>query len=65
MVLTCQRMHAISGRLRLRVPAMRGQAELAHQLETFLGDQDGIVSVRTVPVCGSLVVTYDPGPVDH
>ena len=57
MVLTCQMMHAISGRLRLRVPAMRWQAELADQLEAFLGDQDGIASVRTVPVCGSLVVT--------
>jgi len=60
MVLTCQMMHAISGRIRLRVPAMRGQAELADQLETVLGDQDGIASVRTVPVCGSLVMTYDP-----
>ena len=60
MVLTCQMMHAIAGRLRLRVPAMRWHAELAHQLETFLSDQDGITSVRTVPVCGGLVVTYDP-----
>jgi len=59
MVLTCRMIHAISGRIRLRVPAMRWHADLADQLETFLGDQDGIASVRTVPVCGSLVVTYD------
>lgn len=59
MVLRCRTLHTISGRTRFRVPALTWRAELAPQLETYLGDQDGIVSIRTVPVCGSVVVTYD------
>lgn len=60
MTIQCHKVHAITGRTRLRVPAMAWHAELAQQLETYLGDQAGVATVRTVPVCGSVVVTYDP-----
>jgi heavy metal translocating P-type ATPase len=60
MVLECHTIHAIPGRTRLRVQAMRWHAALAKQLEAFLSDQDGVESVRTVAVCGSVAVTHDP-----
>jgi Cu2+-exporting ATPase len=55
----CRIVHAISGRTRLRVPALKAHAGLAAQIEVYLQEQPGITSVYTTAVCESVVITHD------
>jgi Ca2+-transporting ATPase len=59
MVIRCHPVHAIRGRVRLRVEDAK-VFELAPALEAFLGDQPGIREIRLNRSCRSIVIAYDP-----
>src|SRR5919199_2060319 len=52
--------HAIHGRLRLRVECPQIFDGLSRVGESFLRDQPGIQEVRLNPGCRSVVLTYNP-----
>jgi hypothetical protein len=54
-------LHSIDGRTRLRVPAQAGEAPYFAALADSLVALDGVVSVRTRPLIGSVLVIHD-GP---
>lgn len=51
--------HHLLGRVRLRVPQLKGDAALVG-LASALARRAGIHSVRAAPACASLSVEYDP-----
>jgi hypothetical protein len=55
--------HSIPGRVRLRVPALKTNSDLARRLQR-LSAQAGITEVTVAPVCHSVTVMHDPGAVD-
>ena len=52
--------HAIRGRVRLRVPALKTSPGLAEPLERLLRDQPGVTDVSVNDWCYSVTVTCDP-----
>ncbi|WP_058555134.1 cation-translocating P-type ATPase [Thiohalocapsa sp. ML1] len=56
--------HSIPGRLRLGVPALRQDRQLADAIRTALGGMDGVVLVRINPACGSLLVGWRQADAD-
>ena len=52
--------HAISGRVRLRVPALKTSPALAEPLQRLLRDQPGVADVSVNDWCSSVTVTCDP-----
>jgi copper chaperone CopZ len=54
-------MHSIPGRLRVKIPAIKGHPEKAKTVQALLRDLDGIESIRANTVTGSVVVKYEPG----
>ncbi|HTU02803.1 MAG TPA: hypothetical protein VMG58_13335 [Candidatus Sulfotelmatobacter sp.] len=56
-----QLLHAIPGRIRLRLPALHGNPALAEQLRGGLGLVPGILAAEASPFTGSLLIVYDPG----
>ncbi len=52
--------HAIRGRVRLRVPTLKTFPGLAQPLERVLRDQPGVTDVSVNDWCYSVTVTYDP-----
>jgi hypothetical protein len=50
--------HAISGRLRLRLPRLRNDPTYASQIEDRVKELDFITSVRVNPLANSLIITY-------
>lgn len=53
--------HAIDGRLRLKVPSVKGSPSKAAQLENQLRSlNEGIERVVVSPTTGSVLITYDP-----
>jgi len=53
--------HAIPGRVRLRVPALAIRPRLVKPLEVFLSDQPGVTGVSVNQACCSVTVTYEAG----
>jgi hypothetical protein len=56
----CQLVHAIPGRLRIRV-ASSAAFDRAATLQAYLEGQPGILSVRLNPACRCVILTHDPG----
>lgn len=53
--------HAIPGRIRLRIPRLRYDPEYARRLEILLqADSSLVTTVRLKPAAASIAVTYDP-----
>jgi hypothetical protein len=52
--------HAIPGRVRLRIPGIKGQAEMAREVERQLAGLAVVRRVAVSPVTGSVLVIYDP-----
>jgi heavy metal translocating P-type ATPase len=52
--------HSLPGRLRVRIPALSGDAELAESFRGFLLAQAGVHTVRVNRWCASVVIGYDP-----
>jgi Cu2+-exporting ATPase len=61
MALDCTIAHAVPGRVRLRVPAVRTDAAVAGALERALDQRDGVERVRLNRTCASVVVRHDTG----
>jgi cation transport ATPase len=60
MTARCRVVHAIRGRLRIRVDLPQIFAGLSGACEAFLRDQPGIQEVRLNPGCRSVVLSYNP-----
>ncbi len=54
----CQIVHATPGRLRIRIPRLRDDADYASRLEWLMGTLNGVIAVRVNPKARSLVVHY-------
>jgi hypothetical protein len=54
-------MHSVPGRLRIKIPAIKGHPEKAETVQALLKDLDGILSIRANTVTGSIVIRYEPG----
>jgi len=50
--------HHIPGRLRIRVPAAKGQEELLRELSSAIAKAPGISEVEYNPVTGSILIQY-------
>ena len=55
-----QYVHHVPGRLRIRVPSVKGNIAEANSLEKRIRAQHGIKSVQTNPLTGSVLIHYDP-----
>ena len=53
--------HAINGRVRVRVPAVRGSSGMADAVTAQLSALDGVNRVHTNQIAGSVVVHYTRG----
>ena len=51
--------HAIDGRLRLKVTKIRRNIAAAHMLEESLRSIDGVKKVKVTPLTGSVLIEYD------
>jgi cation transport ATPase len=60
MSIRCSVVHAVDGRVRLRVSLLKSAADLGDRLAGYLEDQPGIIQVRVNRDCASLVITHDP-----
>jgi hypothetical protein len=60
MPLKCQVVHAVSNRVRLRVPAIKAEPQLGLSLEAYLEGRPELSSARVSKNCASVTVTYDP-----
>jgi copper chaperone CopZ len=52
-------LHNVPGRLRVKIPSVKGQPEKAQSVQTLLKDMEGIESISPNTVTGSVVVKYD------
>jgi len=52
--------HSIPGRVRLRVPTLKANPDLARGLQGLLSAQTGVIEVSVAPVCRSVTVVHDP-----
>jgi hypothetical protein len=52
--------HAIPGRIRLRIPAIKGKSDLLHEVQRQLSALPVIRHVDVNPVTASVLVLYDP-----
>jgi Heavy metal associated domain 2 len=52
--------HHVPGRLRVRVPKVKGNSAEASLLERRIRAQRGVKNVQTSPLTGSVLVHYDP-----
>jgi hypothetical protein len=52
--------HMLNGRLRIKVPEVKGLPMKAVELEGALWNIDGIIFVRANPTTGNVLVRYDP-----
>jgi hypothetical protein len=55
--------HTISGRMRLYAPVLRGNPSLGEHLVVELGKADGITTIETSPVTGTVMIEFTSGKV--
>jgi hypothetical protein len=51
--------HQVPGRIRMKVPSAKGNAELLQQISDTFGVIPGIEQISVNPVTGSIVIEYD------
>ena len=56
-----QVVHFLPGRVRVKLPGLRGNTALAREVQHTLVAIDGIQHVEVSPITGSVLVLYDPG----
>lgn len=54
-----QYVHHLPGRLRVKCPCLKGNANSTEMVKQLLGAEDGIVSCEVNPITGSVLVRYD------
>jgi copper chaperone CopZ len=52
-------LHDVPGRLRIKTPFIKGNENLAKHVKRFLEQINGITSITTNPLTGSIIMTYD------
>lgn len=52
--------HALEGRLRVRIPMLKGAMRRARELEARLGQLPGVEQASANPTTGSLLILYLP-----
>ena len=57
--------HATPGRLRIKVPQVRGSQEIARKVERILNNLDGVSSITANPLTGNVLVLFDPEVMTH
>ena len=57
--------HALEGRLRIKVPEVRGASATARDIETRLGSLPGVDEATANPITGNVLVLYDPRRITH
>jgi len=55
--------HAIEGRLRIKVPEVKGSPVRARQIEDLFREVEGVHEVRANPITGNVLLLHDPGRV--
>jgi hypothetical protein len=58
-------MHSLEGRLRIKIPQVKGAAEKALEVERHLRRLTGVESVSANPVTGSVLILYNPRLTDQ
>jgi hypothetical protein len=56
--------HNVPGRLRVKMPILKGRPAGISAIEELLFDLEGIEQIKTNPLTGSVVVNYDPERID-
>lgn len=51
--------HNVPGRLRVKIPAIKGAPDRARTIQRVLSEIEGVISIRANMLTGSLVVKYD------
>ncbi len=62
---TTEYIHAIEGRLRIKVAALKRSPDHARRLEESLREREGIQRVQANPITGNLLVHYAPQTIDQ
>lgn len=57
--------HQVPGRIRMKIPAAKGNPELLEQIKQTFGGLPGIEGIEVNPVTGSVVLNYDVGRHDE
>lgn len=57
--------HALNGRLRIKIPELKGNSLRAQEIENQFNLMTGMQQVSANPVTGSLLFTYDPQLLRH
>jgi hypothetical protein len=52
--------HAINGRMRIKVPEVKRSVEFARRIEGWFRSFEGIREVRANPVTGNVLILHDP-----
>jgi hypothetical protein len=52
--------HAINGRMRVKVPEVKRSIKFARRIEQWLASMDGVEEVRANPVTGNVLILHDP-----
>jgi copper chaperone CopZ len=52
--------HAINGRMRVKVPEVKRSVKFARRIEGWLGSMEGVREVRANPVTGNVLILHDP-----
>jgi copper chaperone CopZ len=52
--------HALEGRLRIKIPAVKGAAGQAKEVERHLGQFAGVEHVSANPITGNALILYNP-----
>jgi len=56
--------HNVPGRLRVKIPTLKGRPARIRAVEDLLMILDGAENVKTNPLTGSVVVNYDPDQIN-
>jgi hypothetical protein len=56
--------HNVPGRLRVKMPILKGRPAGINAVEDLLFNLDGIKQIKTNPLTGSVVIHYDPDLLD-
>ncbi len=52
--------HNVPGRLRVKIPGLKGDPERGRQAAVLIEAMDGVDTVTVTPLTGSVIVHYDP-----
>ncbi len=57
--------HALEGRLRIKIPVVKGAAGQAQRVESHLRQSAGVQYVSANPITGNVLILYNPGLIDQ